>query len=35
MTTHLYTWYDPRGPVRPDDLYKQLLLVIHPLGQSS
>lgn len=35
MTTNLYMWYNPRGPVSPDELYDQLFLLIHPLGQGS
>jgi TetR/AcrR family transcriptional regulator, cholesterol catabolism regulator len=34
MTTNLYMWYDPRGPLDPDGVLEQLLLVIRPLAQS-
>jgi TetR/AcrR family transcriptional regulator, cholesterol catabolism regulator len=35
MTTNLYMWYNPRGPVSPNELYDQLILLIHPLAQGS
>jgi AcrR family transcriptional regulator len=33
MTTNLYRWYNPRGPVDVDALFEQLLLLIEPVTQ--
>jgi AcrR family transcriptional regulator len=32
MTTALHTWYDPRGKVKEDDLYRHLLVLLDPLA---